>query len=189
MTIPRVDWHDRAICKDMPVRDADTRFFPSSSRNKEAVAAAARICRHCPVHVACREFGRTQEYGIWGGEWAGDTKTRRRGGQQILAVGARRRLIALAVDGFGPVQVAEMLSAATGYDEPVWQIEHIRLGTRQRIPVDMHDAIADLYMRLDGIKSHSDYGHIVARNARNKNWPGRAAWHGLDIDDPKVSPR
>lgn len=35
---------------------------------KKRVERAKAICVDCPVQKECRDYGETQDYGIWGGE-------------------------------------------------------------------------------------------------------------------------
>jgi hypothetical protein len=41
------------------------------STNRADKAKAESICLDCPLMQECREYGKTQEYGIWGGVEAG----------------------------------------------------------------------------------------------------------------------
>jgi WhiB family redox-sensing transcriptional regulator len=62
------DWMVSAKCRGV---DPDL-FFPTSTGNgaRTAVAAAAVICRGCPVVGECREYARELNvpFGVWGGE-------------------------------------------------------------------------------------------------------------------------
>jgi WhiB family redox-sensing transcriptional regulator len=59
-----IGWHERAACADPKFDPAD--WFPESG---DRGAAAKRVCRHCPVRVAClaSALGSGERFGIWGG--------------------------------------------------------------------------------------------------------------------------
>jgi WhiB family redox-sensing transcriptional regulator len=59
-TLRELEWQDRAACRGMPL-DA---FFPPPGVH---AAAAQRACSRCPVAGPCRDYGATQEHGVWGG--------------------------------------------------------------------------------------------------------------------------
>ncbi len=64
-------WQDSAACKGR----TDLSWFPATSEERggqsfeyrRAIAAAVAVCRNCPVIAECREAGRTEHGGIWGG--------------------------------------------------------------------------------------------------------------------------
>jgi WhiB family redox-sensing transcriptional regulator len=63
------DWRDRAACRD---EDPEL-FFPAagagSTLGRIQVAAAVRVCEHCPVRTSCAdEVQRTRGTGIWAGQ-------------------------------------------------------------------------------------------------------------------------
>jgi WhiB family redox-sensing transcriptional regulator len=59
----RPAWQAEAACRGM---DPDSFFLPRGTQ-PEAVEAARRVCRACPVAVECREWGIDEPHGIWGG--------------------------------------------------------------------------------------------------------------------------
>lgn len=68
-TIPAVrieEWIGRAACRDVDPAERERIFFPPPGDSQEP---AKRICRTCPVQVACLEHAlrNHEEHGIWGG--------------------------------------------------------------------------------------------------------------------------
>jgi hypothetical protein len=59
-TLRELEWQDQAACRGMGL-DA---FFPLPGVWPEA---AQRACSRCPVAGPCRDYGATQEHGVWGG--------------------------------------------------------------------------------------------------------------------------
>lgn len=61
------DWHLDAACRGM---DAWPHYPPDGARGHKLwrlEEQAKQICADCPVIAQCREAGRTERYGIWGG--------------------------------------------------------------------------------------------------------------------------
>jgi len=54
-----VTWRARAACKGKTWV-----MFPVCARD---VRQALEVCRGCPVRAECREVGRGEPYGVWGG--------------------------------------------------------------------------------------------------------------------------
>lgn len=74
------EWTERAACRDADDPDI---FFPD--RNAVAKAEAKAFCERCEVSPECYNAGRTEGFGIWGGEPAAErgftpTGRRKRGG-------------------------------------------------------------------------------------------------------------
>jgi len=44
------------------------------------VARAKKLCAGCPIQTECQEWGRTEEYGVWGGTSARDRRRTQAGG-------------------------------------------------------------------------------------------------------------
>lgn len=59
---PRLDWKERAACRDLDT----SLFFPESESDADE---AKLVCATCPVREACLEFALVtrQHDGIWGG--------------------------------------------------------------------------------------------------------------------------
>lgn len=176
MTLRSLAWQDRAACNGMNVND----FFNAGPVPHDV----RRVCYRCPVRVECGDFGRTQPFGIWGGKQNG-TSAPGRFVTTLPAHGARRRLQALARDGYTPRHIAEMVSGLIGRQDHLG-VERIRSGLRQRVTQELHDAIDDVWQRLAGVTCTRSFAGRVAELAASKGWPDRAAWHGIDIDDPKA---
>jgi WhiB family redox-sensing transcriptional regulator len=79
LTIERESFpgHGRGLCRGLPHL-----FFSDA---EQAVIKAKNICAECPVREACREFGLTQEFGLWGGE----TEQERRAARKALGINLR----------------------------------------------------------------------------------------------------
>lgn len=183
MSLRRLDWQDRAACKGASV----DLFFPDRI-NDSTIRSAEKFCRVCPVRADCAEYGRDEQFGIWGGRLHVSTDNPngyrvRRG--SVLADGARRRIRALAWDGYGPSQIAELVGGGCDF----LAIARIRRGTTIRIPHELAGALAGVYRRLDGVKSSHPRAYQFVDQAREQGWPDRDAWTGIDIDDPKETPR
>lgn len=69
-----IDWRASARC-----RDADPGLF--FSEDPALVDAAKRICASCAVREECREFGRTERFGVWGGVWRSQSEGSARNGR------------------------------------------------------------------------------------------------------------
>ena len=62
MTTPTAQrWWVHASCTTHPEPDLWTSGNPADK------ARAMRVCAGCPVRTRCREAGRAETYGIWGG--------------------------------------------------------------------------------------------------------------------------
>jgi WhiB family transcriptional regulator, redox-sensing transcriptional regulator len=59
-------WMEHGLCKG-----SGASFFPSETRTKrvsaERYAEAVKVCQACPVIEPCREYGKDERYGVWGG--------------------------------------------------------------------------------------------------------------------------
>lgn len=157
---------------------------PPSATPRSSAASA-------PVRAECADYGRNEQFGIWGGNLASYVENPlghrvRRG--TVPADGARRRLQALSHAGYGPVQISELIGRTVDNSDPL-ALRRIRRGVTLRITHDLAGAIASIYRRLDGTTSTAYQASRVVAQARQQGWPDRAAWRGLDIDDPKVNPR
>lgn len=185
MTYASLEWQDQAACAGLDVNI----FFPDRYHGP-AARIANNICKRCDVRVQCAEYGRTQPAGIWGGAPSPYVQLDywQKAQAKVDGIGARRRLAALARDGYSSDEVSELLAHATGIDKP-WLYERIRYGTRRTVSLELHEAIAELYDRIDGVRSTSPDAGRIARNAAAKGWHDRAAWRGIDIDDPRTVAR
>lgn len=64
---PHLGWQEHAICVDY-----DPEMFFDPAREREAKS----VCAGCPVQAACRDFGRSQAAGVWGGKVRNSQRTR-----------------------------------------------------------------------------------------------------------------
>lgn len=71
-------WRLLAACRGTKV----TTFFPPA----DAAAYGIRVCRTCPVRIACTEYAMKNniQYGIWGG-YGERTRRRRRAELKLLS--------------------------------------------------------------------------------------------------------
>ena len=65
------EWKKKARCAPYPKNV----FFPERG---EPSSYAKVICNLCPVKVECKEYGKTEGFGIWGGESTVVSKRRER---------------------------------------------------------------------------------------------------------------
>jgi hypothetical protein len=54
-----LDWQEHAACVD---------FNPAIFFNPDRYTEALSVCAACPVQAPCRELGRGQGDGVWGGK-------------------------------------------------------------------------------------------------------------------------
>lgn len=96
----------------------------------------------------------------------------------LPAVGARRRLQALARIGYSAAAVAVEVGCDQHY------LQHLRGGWTKRISRRLHDQIDQAYDTLQDTPGPSQ---ITRRRASRADWPPPAAW-GDNIDDPAAMP-
>lgn len=102
------------------------------------------------------------------------------GGPLLVPIlGTRRRLQALAVEGWPFPTLATMLSAGCS--------EMVGRWTREGDSIIRPSAgeITDLYYQLESTPGPS---RRAAMRAAKKGWPGPERWFELDMDDPEVRP-
>lgn len=59
------NWQAQAAC----LGQTDV-MYPEDASDASAIAKAKALCARCPVRPQCREAGRSEGYGIWGGDTA-----------------------------------------------------------------------------------------------------------------------
>lgn len=59
---PDVSWYQRAACRGMTHL-----FFPDYPKDRSNYTKARAICDDCPVSDECREAGKDEQHGMWGG--------------------------------------------------------------------------------------------------------------------------
>lgn len=179
------EWIEQARCAGM---DVDI-FFPEP-RDAQGRARATNICRRCPVRVQCAEFGRNQPFGIWGGRtrYASRTPVGYYRDNEVLAVGAMRRLQALARLGYSSCEVARALRA-NGYTASMDGLNQVRLGRSGYIRDERNDAITAIYELIvyrGPCTAGSSYS--VSVRAEMAGWARPEDWRGVDIDDMDSRP-
>lgn len=117
-----------------------------------------------------------------------ETNTRRRAAYHgtlppgyIDATGTRRRLQALAVEGWSIIRLAEL----TGLSE---RSVYAALYARRRVQVGTARAVAAVYERCAGHGGPDDGRNIAGRGAR-RGWHDSYAWPDQSIDDPAAQPQ
>jgi WhiB family redox-sensing transcriptional regulator len=71
----RQPWMSEGLC-----RGSSASFFPSETRTNrvpaEKYAEAVKVCQSCPVILECREYGKDERFGVWGGTTPADRSPR-----------------------------------------------------------------------------------------------------------------
>lgn len=99
----------------------------------------------------------------------------------VDATGTRRRLQALAVEGWSIVRLAEL----TGLSE---RSLFSALYDRDRVQVGTARAVAAVYQRIAG-QGGAPGGANIAGRARRRGWHDCYAWPDHTIDDPAATPQ
>ncbi len=60
-------WHDQARCLGYPPEILFGFFAEHQRRRERRERIALELCADCPVRAECREAGRDEPFGIWGG--------------------------------------------------------------------------------------------------------------------------
>lgn len=82
-------------------------WFSDRKRDK---AAARELCMTCPLLADCRELGKTQEYGIWGGV---DAEVHGAVEERALRLAQRREnVLALHAEGLSYAEIGRRLDVA-----------------------------------------------------------------------------
>ena len=68
------DQAERKWIKDAACRGMDTNVFFPSKHESQITRKAKSICSKCPVIEECKEYGKDELYGIWGGQGMGQRK-------------------------------------------------------------------------------------------------------------------
>lgn len=183
MTAPGT-WVEDAACQGLPTR----MFFPGPG-DRKGIARAKAICDRCPVTTQCAEAGRDERDGIWGGMTPRErNRSFRHHGDLVPAVGAARRLRALACLGYGPRHLAAELNdmgvAGLTRHGITWIRDHAIQTESDKV-----DAIARLYRVLVKRGQNTHPRAATARKqAVREEWASPRDWAGVDIDDPNALP-
>lgn len=100
-------WQTFAACRpelrppDMTVAEWTDLFFPARG---ESTRPARQYCAICPVLDECRNAGRSEKHGIWGG-----TSERQRRGKRRSADDSSRDVVALVREGLTDERIAARL--------------------------------------------------------------------------------
>jgi WhiB family transcriptional regulator, redox-sensing transcriptional regulator len=72
----RQPWMTEGLCKG-----SSASFFPSETRTNrvsaDKYAEAVKVCQSCPVIQECREYGKDERFGVWGGTTPSNRSPRR----------------------------------------------------------------------------------------------------------------
>lgn len=79
LVFTRPEWHDRAACRGL---GPDLFFAGPGEPGNQVVLGAKSVCESCPVRVECREAGRFEKYGVWGGQTYDEQRKLRRAERQ-----------------------------------------------------------------------------------------------------------
>lgn len=111
------------------------------------------------------------------------------GNARVDATGTRRRLRALAAEGWCTRQLARRAGCA-GYAS----LAEIISGRKTRVRASTHKSVADLYDALDGTPAPTGTREDrisatkAAERAASGGWAPRAAWDKAGINDPAAGP-
>lgn len=112
------------------------------------------------------------------------------GNARVDAAGTRRRLQALAAEGWSARQLAQRGTYAN-----YTNLTRILCGRKRRVAASTHKAVADLYDDLDGTlaprdtREHRISATKAAGLAASSKWAPREAWDETTINDPAAGPR
>jgi hypothetical protein len=157
----------------------------SDSKASEETRRAKLVCRHCPVQVQCLEEGKPERWGIWGGVYRSESKGKSGGGETDLpvsAIGAQRRLRALATLGWGGKDVAGDIRRYIGLSLSPRRLEAVRSGDETEIPPYVHEGIVRAYKHLHGSLNSGAAANTTMHHAREMGWATPREWKGLDLD-------
>jgi hypothetical protein len=182
------DWRDRAAC----TQSDPELWYPTRGRSTAPGRLALKICNEeCPVRVECLADELTHDavhqHGIRGGKTAPQRKRMLRAAEVVPAIGAARRLRALACLGWSLADVSGWLEVA-GIEITPRAICYIRSGQTENIDRDANNLIRVTYAALCRTASGKRFAVLARRKAAANGWPDPEAWADLDIDDPFASP-
>lgn len=102
-------------------------------------------------------------------------------GSLRLAVGAQRKLMALAVQGYSLRTIAAAIPGSTqGY------MSNVRRGHNRYILKASDEQIDGFYIKH---KDRQGPDRQTATRAASLGWPGPEAWEGVDIGNPRSEPK
>ena len=68
------EWVTKAACRGL----GTDMFFPMKGETQLSIAAK-QLCRSCPVQEECYDYGKDEQYGIWGGKGLHERRRDRQG--------------------------------------------------------------------------------------------------------------
>lgn len=74
-----MDWLEKSICRQLDLH-TDFWFPPVFKEERTAPESqyfeiAKMVCEQCPIQEQCRELGRDEEFGVWGGTTPKERRT------------------------------------------------------------------------------------------------------------------
>lgn len=134
-------------------------------------------CRCAPCTAANAVTGRRQRLRAAQHAW-NETS------EWVPATGTRRRLQALAADGWSAAQLAALLDVSRG------AVAQLRSTGRDRVLATTAAAVSHLYNECwwQTPPSPQHYQDRAAAAAERNGWAASWRWQGLDLDDPSETP-
>lgn len=165
-------------------------WFPEAGQPNETTKRVKEICRACPVRLECRELGKSEVFGIWGGLHKRERRAIKTPVivRNVSPVGSQRKLQALARLGWGGREIALDIKRYVGMSVNPKSLDSLRSGNERSVPEDVADAISRAYKHLRCSTSPAPSSKAVAERAVQSGWPSPRSWRGKDIEDPKAVP-
>lgn len=181
-------WQAKRLCPDTNDLWSDA-WFPESI-NEYKAQQAIKVCRRCPVQRECREAGKTESYGIWGGVMAKASKVERPAPIYVARTGTVRRLQALAVLGWTSKDVSADIRRYTGTRTNPMLLDAVRNGDEYASVTDeVAENVARAFKHLKGTMNSGTSAATAIGFAESRGWVGPYRWRGIDMDDEQAVPR
>lgn len=107
-------------------------------------------------------------------------------GITVPAIGAHRRIQALAVEGWPQIHLAPFIRTNRSYVSTILTLDRVTAATAERVS-DTYEQLRDTSPLDHGVSTH---GMVLAKSmAASKRWLDREYWDDVDrIDDPDFDP-
>lgn len=129
---------------------------------------ARRVARHNAERLLALTYADRPSAARWGRTW-------------VPAVGTRRRLEALACQGWSQARVAQEAGLH-------WQTLSNARCSQGRVTAATAEAVARVYERLARVRRTDQAGRWVQARARRRGYQPPAVWTPWTIDDPEARP-
>lgn len=181
------DWRERAECA---TGGHDPELWYPAAGDGKSREQAVLICETvCPVQLECLAAGMREKHGIWGGKTGRERRFLHQDTRHVPADGARRRIRALAHQGWGLNEIAAAVERNTGTPVSVSNLRRIRDDEAAGVYRGTALAIENVYGDLVRWRSPSQRGLGNRARAIEEGWPSPEDWLDVDIDDPLAEPR